>query len=291
MPEAASRPAARPPPPRCAPRRCPGRSRRSRRSVAAPSAASSSAAVAMVDNSSSDPDRPCGIPDRRATGRQSGAIHPDGNQLVDLRRGSRLADRSRSRAARARRGADRGAARVVAAWAGSRSRTITPITTEAVGRCGRRSRRRPLAAFRGQVDVPLRDGDRFGPLEAVATPGHAPDHLAFVAGRACFTGDAVLGQGSVFIAPDPGALAGYLEGLGRLRARDLAVLCPGHGPVVTDPAAKLDEYVSHRLERERRLLDRPGRRRAQHRSDARRRLGRRAGDAAPGGHGHARRPS
>jgi glyoxylase-like metal-dependent hydrolase (beta-lactamase superfamily II) len=111
-----------------------------------------------------------------------------------------------------------------------------------------------LAAFRGEVEVRLRDGGRFGPLEAVATPGHAPDHLAYVAGRACFTGDAVLGQGSVFIAPDPGALAGYLEGLGKLRRRDLAVLCPGHGPVVTEPAAKLDEYVAHRLDRERRLL-------------------------------------
>ena len=112
----------------------------------------------------------------------------------------------------------------------------------------------PLAAARGQVDVLLSDGDRFGPLDAVATPGHAPDHLAFIVGRACFTGDAVLGQGSVFIAPDPGALAGYLKGLGELKRRDLAVLCPGHGPPVTDPHAKLREYLAHRLEREQRLL-------------------------------------
>ena len=54
--------------------------------------------------------------------------------------------------------------------------------------------------------VALADGDAFGPLTAIATPGHAPDHLAFVAGGACFTGDAVLGEGSVFVAPDPGAL-------------------------------------------------------------------------------------
>jgi glyoxylase-like metal-dependent hydrolase (beta-lactamase superfamily II) len=112
----------------------------------------------------------------------------------------------------------------------------------------------PLAAARGHVDITLTDGDRFGPLEAVATPGHAPDHHAFIAGRACFTGDAVLGQGSVFIAPDPGALAGYLEGLDRLARRDLAVLCPGHGPPVTEPQAKLEEYVAHRLDREQRLL-------------------------------------
>jgi glyoxylase-like metal-dependent hydrolase (beta-lactamase superfamily II) len=112
----------------------------------------------------------------------------------------------------------------------------------------------PLAAARGPVDVALGDGVRFGPLEAIATPGHAPDHIAFVAGRACLTGDAVLGQGSVFIAPDPGALAGYLEGLAKLTHRDLAVLCPGHGPPVTDPHAKLAEYIAHRLDRERRLL-------------------------------------
>jgi glyoxylase-like metal-dependent hydrolase (beta-lactamase superfamily II) len=112
----------------------------------------------------------------------------------------------------------------------------------------------PLAAARGEVDLTLLDGGRFGPFEAIATPGHAPDHLALIAGRACFTGDAVLGQGSVFIAPDPGALAGYLEGLRRLAGRDLAVLCPGHGPPVHDPQAKIEEYIAHRLHREQRLL-------------------------------------
>jgi glyoxylase-like metal-dependent hydrolase (beta-lactamase superfamily II) len=111
----------------------------------------------------------------------------------------------------------------------------------------------PVGAARFPADRRLADGDRFGPLEVVGTPGHAPDHLAFVAGDACFTGDAVLGEGSVFVEPDPGALRGYLAALGRLRALDLAVLCPGHGPLVLDPAAKLDEYVAHRLDRERRL--------------------------------------
>ena len=112
----------------------------------------------------------------------------------------------------------------------------------------------PLAAARGPADVRLAPGVRFGPLQAVATPGHAPDHHAFVAGDVGFTGDAVLGQGSVFIAPDPGALTGYLEGLARLRSHALRLLAPGHGPVIEDPAAKLDEYVAHRLDRERRLL-------------------------------------
>ncbi len=98
-------------------------------------------------------------------------------------------------------------------------------------------------------------GDRLGPFEVLGTPGHAPDHLAFVVGGACCTGDAVLGEGSVFVAPDPGAMAGYLAALRELRELHLDVLCPGHGPPVADPAGKLDGYIAHRLDRERRLLD------------------------------------
>jgi len=117
----------------------------------------------------------------------------------------------------------------------------------------------PTVAGAHGPDVVLGDGSRFGPLEAVATPGHAPDHLAYVAGRVCFSGDAVLGAGSVFVAPGPGALAGYLAALRRLRDRALEVICPGHGPVVLDPRTKLDEYLAHRLEREGRLLAALGR--------------------------------
>jgi glyoxylase-like metal-dependent hydrolase (beta-lactamase superfamily II) len=109
----------------------------------------------------------------------------------------------------------------------------------------------PLGAARGQADQLLADGATFGPLEVVAVPGHAADHLVFLAGPVCFTGDAVLGTGSVFVADSLGA---YLDGLRRLRHRDLALICPGHGPLVRDPAAKLDEYIDHRLDRERRLL-------------------------------------
>ena len=125
----------------------------------------------------------------------------------------------------------------------------------AVSAVRRRFPQAPLAAARGDVDRLLRDGSLIGPFEVVATPGHAPDHLAFIVGTAALTGDAVLGQGSVFIAPDPGALTRYLEALRELRGRDLSVLLPGHGPPVDDPDAKLDEYVEHRLDRERRLLD------------------------------------
>ena len=113
----------------------------------------------------------------------------------------------------------------------------------------------PLAGGRGDVDVALAEGTRFGPFQALSTPGHAPDHFALIADGACFTGDAVLGDGSVFISPHPGAMSGYLSALGRLRGRDdLDVLCPGHGPSVWDVRGKLDEYIGHRADRERRLV-------------------------------------
>ena len=111
-----------------------------------------------------------------------------------------------------------------------------------------------VAATRAARAVRIADGDEVGPFKVIATPGHAPDHVALVAGAVCFTGDAILGEGSVFIAPDPGALSGYLAALERLQAMELATLYPGHGPVVEDPAAKIGEYLAHRRDRERRVI-------------------------------------
>ena len=99
------------------------------------------------------------------------------------------------------------------------------------------------------------DGEEVGPFRALGTPGHSADSVCLLFGDVCFTGDTVLGTGSVFIAPGEGSLSAYLDSLRRLRELDLSVICPGHGPYVWDPAAKLDEYISHRLDRERRLVD------------------------------------
>jgi glyoxylase-like metal-dependent hydrolase (beta-lactamase superfamily II) len=117
---------------------------------------------------------------------------------------------------------------------------------EASGEPGaeRRSAGSELAAEPGRV----------GPFEALPTPGHAIDHVCFVLGQVGFCGDLVLGHGSTFVPPDGGSLAAYLDSLERLRAADLELLCPGHGPYIEDPEAKLDEYLEHRLMRERRLL-------------------------------------
>jgi glyoxylase-like metal-dependent hydrolase (beta-lactamase superfamily II) len=95
---------------------------------------------------------------------------------------------------------------------------------------------------------------RVGPFEVLPTPGHATDHVCFLIGKVGLCGDLVLGHGSSFVPPDGGSLAAYLDSLKRLRAAALELLCPGHGPWIEDPAAKIDEYLEHRLMRERRLL-------------------------------------
>jgi glyoxylase-like metal-dependent hydrolase (beta-lactamase superfamily II) len=93
-------------------------------------------------------------------------------------------------------------------------------------------------------------------LEVVATPGHTPDHLAFLlrGGRALFTGDAVLGRGTSVIDPPEGDLAAYLGSLQAMLDLDPAVIHPGHGSTVTAAREKLQEYLDHRRMRERQVL-------------------------------------
>jgi glyoxylase-like metal-dependent hydrolase (beta-lactamase superfamily II) len=99
------------------------------------------------------------------------------------------------------------------------------------------------------------DGEERAGLRALATPGHTADHVCFLSDDGvCFGGDLVLGEGSTFVPPDGGSLAAYMDSLRLLQAEPIELICPGHGPWVTDPAAKLAEYVEHREMRERRLL-------------------------------------
>ena len=110
------------------------------------------------------------------------------------------------------------------------------------------------AAWKPKVVLP-RDGEEHGGLRALATPGHAPDHVCLMTGDGvCFSGDLVLGVGSTFVPPDGGSLSAYMDSLRRMQAEPIELICPGHGPWIEDPAAKLAEYVEHREMRERRLL-------------------------------------
>src|SRR3954470_13944398 len=114
----------------------------------------------------------------------------------------------------------------------------------------------PRLAERARVEVVRPSGGaRVGPFAAVATPGHSPDHVSLLYERVLFAGDVVLGSGSVFVGGEEGSMSAYLDSLRRLLALDLQAICPGHGPVVAEPRAKLEEYLAHRLERERRVLD------------------------------------
>ena len=101
------------------------------------------------------------------------------------------------------------------------------------------------------LDAPM---VRHGPFQRIPTPGHAQDHVCFVLGRVCFSGDLILGEGSTFVPPTGGSLTAYLDSLRLVAALDLELICPGHGPYVTDPAAKVREYIEHRMEREHKLV-------------------------------------
>jgi glyoxylase-like metal-dependent hydrolase (beta-lactamase superfamily II) len=112
------------------------------------------------------------------------------------------------------------------------------------------------------LDLVLADGDTIDGtefrLEALHTPGHAPNHLCFFLDeeRALFTGDHVLNGTTTVINPQRGGdMVQYLASLERLRKlKRVAKICPGHGDVMEDPAAVLDEYVAHRKHRERQIM-------------------------------------
>jgi glyoxylase-like metal-dependent hydrolase (beta-lactamase superfamily II) len=107
----------------------------------------------------------------------------------------------------------------------------------------------------GAPVVLAEDGEEHGGLRALATPGHAADHVAYLsADGVCFCGDLVLGLGSTIVPPGGNSLAAFIDSLALLQGEGLALMCPGHGPWITDPEAKLAEYVEHRMMRERRLL-------------------------------------
>lgn len=90
-------------------------------------------------------------------------------------------------------------------------------------------------------------------LRVMYTPGHADDHMClhFEEENAIFTGDTVLGEGSCVFEN----LFNYMKSLEKIQEKNSSKLYPAHGPVVTDPKTHVGTYISHRLKREKQILD------------------------------------
>jgi glyoxylase-like metal-dependent hydrolase (beta-lactamase superfamily II) len=105
-------------------------------------------------------------------------------------------------------------------------------------------------------DTILRDGEilrgRGYTLEAVATPGHTMNHLAFAFAEeeALFSGDHVMAWSTSIVAPPDGSMAHYMASLDRLRTRDERIYWPGHGGPVRNPKPFVRALVVHRRHRE-----------------------------------------
>jgi glyoxylase-like metal-dependent hydrolase (beta-lactamase superfamily II) len=118
----------------------------------------------------------------------------------------------------------------------------------------------PVYAFKEGYDRTLVDGQRIpleaGPLVVIHTPGHAGDCVCFFHEQdgVLIAGDTVLGSGTSVISPPEGDVSDYLDALERLKKYPAKIIAPGHGPMISDPAAKLDEYIKHRLMRERQIV-------------------------------------
>lgn len=114
----------------------------------------------------------------------------------------------------------------------------------------------PVSIDRWMGDGEIVETDA-GPVRAVATPGHTPEHLAFLwtgadapVDGALFVGDLMMGEGdTTLVSPPEGDLSAYLRSLRRVRELMPGVIYPAHGRPLHDPAAAIARYLRHREER------------------------------------------
>jgi glyoxylase-like metal-dependent hydrolase (beta-lactamase superfamily II) len=122
----------------------------------------------------------------------------------------------------------------------------------------------PLRAFDPALvpgALPLGEGDEVTAggvsIDPLHTPGHASDHLCLRIRETgvILTGDHVLGRGTTVVAWPDGDMGAYIASLERVAQLPASALYPGHGPVLPDPPRILRDYLEHRLDRERQVLD------------------------------------
>ena len=127
------------------------------------------------------------------------------------------------------------------------------------GDAGDEGRANPDTLADGPLEI-LEDGDLIetegASLRAIFTPGHAPDHLCFLLEEEqnLFSGDNVLGIGTTVIPAESGDLGEYMDSLERVLARRPREIYPAHGPRIKEGCDKIEEYLSHRRDREEQVL-------------------------------------
>jgi len=111
-------------------------------------------------------------------------------------------------------------------------------------------------------DIALADGDVVSGdgwnIEAVATPGHTANHMAFAFKEAdlLFSGDHVMAWSTTIVGPPDGAMSDYMASLRKLRRRSEPTYLPGHGGPVRDAPRFLEQLIRHREKREASILRR-----------------------------------
>jgi glyoxylase-like metal-dependent hydrolase (beta-lactamase superfamily II) len=97
-------------------------------------------------------------------------------------------------------------------------------------------------------------------IEAVTTPGHTANHMAFAFREAgiLFSGDHVMAWSTPVVAPPDGSMGDYMMSLQKLAKRSEAVYLPGHGPAVHNAPRFVAAYILHRKAREASILNRLG---------------------------------
>jgi glyoxylase-like metal-dependent hydrolase (beta-lactamase superfamily II) len=153
------------------------------------------------------------------------------------------------------------------------SRALAAATGAPIVGCGPHRAARALASgetrslegsndIEYQPDIEMRDGDVIeGPdwrLEALATPGHTANHLAFALPQeqALFSADHVMAWSTTVVAPPDGSMTDFMASLDRLRGRDETVYWPGHGGPVREPQRFVRALSHHRRQREASIVNR-----------------------------------
>jgi glyoxylase-like metal-dependent hydrolase (beta-lactamase superfamily II) len=97
-------------------------------------------------------------------------------------------------------------------------------------------------------------------IEAVTTPGHTANHMAFAFKEAnlLFSGDHVMAWSTPVVAPPDGAMSDYMASLQKLTRRAEPIYLPGHGAIVRDAPNFVQYYIRHRQGREASILHRLG---------------------------------